>query len=89
MLIFVAGAGLYWGLRSRSQGNTNSVSKATYVGAERCAECHAEESKKWRGSHHAQAMEVATDTTVLGDFHNIRFSDMGLTVGAGERTTLV
>lgn len=42
--------------------------KATYVGAARCAECHAAEDSAWRSSQHAVAMQVARPGTVLGRF---------------------
>lgn len=44
------------------------VSKAHYVGAKTCIECHAEEYKQWMQSDHAKAMGVANDSSVLGDF---------------------
>jgi hypothetical protein len=30
------------------------------VGARSCGECHAEETRRWRGSHHDLAMQEAT-----------------------------
>ena len=42
---------------------------ATYVGQERCTQCHAEQAKAWRTSHHALAMQAANDSTVLGNFN--------------------
>lgn len=47
---------------------------AEYIGGEACADCHANESELWRGSHHDRAMQVATSETVLGDFTNTQFS---------------
>jgi predicted CXXCH cytochrome family protein len=44
------------------------VSSPQFVGSARCTECHADEAAAWQTSHHAQAMQVATDRTVLGDF---------------------
>jgi len=41
---------------------------AHYVGAQACASCHAKETQAWQQSHHAQAMQLANDTTVLGHF---------------------
>jgi predicted CXXCH cytochrome family protein/LSD1 subclass zinc finger protein len=46
---------------------------ATYVGVAACARCHATEARAWLGSHHDLAMQVATDSTVLGDFHDAEF----------------
>ena len=51
-----------------------SVSSLTYVGEKRCAPCHAEEAEAWRHSHHALAMQLASDGTVLGDFKQTRFT---------------
>jgi Flp pilus assembly protein TadD len=59
------------------QGRTTLPSPATYVGAERCALCHAEETALWRNSHHALAMQKMNEATVLGDFRNARFSSNG------------
>lgn len=50
-----------------------------YVGEKACAECHAEEAKRWRGSHHDLAIQEATEATVLGDFHDARFTYGGVT----------
>ncbi len=33
---------------------------ATFVGREKCAPCHAEEDRRWKGSHHDLAMQEAT-----------------------------
>jgi len=52
---------------------------ATYVGAERCAQCHEEQTKTWRNSHHAQAMQLTSDSTVLGNFNDAHFTKGGVT----------
>jgi Flp pilus assembly protein TadD len=54
-------------------------SSHTYVGAERCTGCHASAVDAWRGSHHAQAMQQANKSTVLGDFQNRRLTKDGIT----------
>ena len=41
-----------------------------YVGKESCIECHKTEYNDWMGSDHDLAMDIANDTTVLGDFNN-------------------
>jgi predicted CXXCH cytochrome family protein len=50
-----------------------------YLGAERCAACHAREAALWRGSHHDLAMQEANAASVLGDFGGARFSHAGVT----------
>ncbi|MDG2334332.1 MAG: tetratricopeptide repeat protein [Myxococcota bacterium] len=41
-----------------------------YVDEASCLGCHTLEAEKWSNSHHALAMQVAGDETVLGDFDN-------------------
>ena len=61
---------------------------ATYVGSGACIGCHAAETKAWAGSHHALAMQPATEATVLGDFSGATFEHGGVTTTffrSGER----
>jgi predicted CXXCH cytochrome family protein len=55
------------------------ASSPAYAGQKRCASCHAEETEAWRHSHHALAMQLASDGTVLGDFKDVRFSKDAVT----------
>jgi len=48
-----------------------------FTGAVTCIECHKKEYDLWRGSHHDFAMDIATDSTVLGDFNNFEFRHRG------------
>lgn len=50
----------------------------TYLGSERCAECHEAEYQAWQGSHHDLAMQAPTPETVLGDFNDARFRYNGV-----------
>ena len=52
---------------------------ADYVGSKACGQCHEEAYRAWQGSLHKKAMEVADDSTVLGDFDNARFEHFGVT----------
>lgn len=56
----------------------DSVS-ADFVGREACKSCHELEYSAWTGSDHDLAMDVATETTVLGDFDNVQFTSHGIT----------
>jgi tetratricopeptide (TPR) repeat protein len=67
-----------WSARTAA-GQAVPAQTATYVGAERCASCHKEETKLWRTSHHAQAMQIASDSTVLGNFNDAHFTKDGVT----------
>jgi len=53
--------------------------RATYVGRDTCARCHETQLHQWTGSHHDRAMEVATESSVLGDFSDVEFDHFGLT----------
>jgi len=61
------------------------AAEATYVGASRCAECHAAEAAAWRGSHHDRAMEEANESSVLGDFRDATFRHGGVTTTFSRR----
>jgi predicted CXXCH cytochrome family protein len=49
-----------------------------FVGAARCAACHAAEATAWRGSHHDRAMEEPSEASVAGDFADARFEHAGV-----------
>ncbi|NOQ78894.1 MAG: ammonia-forming cytochrome c nitrite reductase subunit c552 [Gammaproteobacteria bacterium] len=55
-----------------------TISKNNYVGYQACTECHQEEVKQWLTSQHNQAMQHATQVTVLGDFNQATFDNYGL-----------
>jgi len=59
--------------------HAQKMTDAEYVGIDACVECHAEQVKLWRGSHHDLAMQHATDKTVLADFSNTQFTYAGIT----------
>jgi tetratricopeptide (TPR) repeat protein len=76
--VLIGFAGLWAGIvrsaRMRAQR------EATYVGEAACASCHREVAARWRGSHHAQAMQPASDSTVIADFDDATFT-------SGDATT--
>jgi len=43
-----------------------------YMGDNNCVSCHQDEYDLWKGSHHDLAMQVANDSTVLGDFNEVK-----------------
>ena len=53
-------------------------SERRFVGAESCRECHSEQAQDWVGSHHDLAMQVADESTVLGDFGDVTSTHFGL-----------
>ncbi|HWZ86322.1 MAG TPA: tetratricopeptide repeat protein [Thermoanaerobaculia bacterium] len=52
---------------------------ATFVGRATCAPCHAEQERRWTGSHHDLAMQEATGKTILGNFDGASFTHFGVT----------
>ena len=58
---------------------TDTITAATFVGRQACAQCHAREVDLWENSHHDLAMQVADENTVLGDFDNATFTYNGIT----------
>lgn len=68
-----------WAAAAHPPGMKLAAAVVTYVGEERCAQCHAEQAQAWRTSHHAIAMQVANDSNVLGNFNDAHFSKGGIT----------
>lgn len=50
-----------------------------FLGNENCKSCHLKEFNSWEGSHHDKAMQVVSDSSVLGNFNNIKFKSQGVT----------
>jgi len=73
-------AGAWYALSHRSaHGPSVVATPPTFVGSDRCADCHAAQVGAWRSSQHAVAMQHATDQTLLGDFDDASFSHAGMT----------
>ena len=80
----IAGA---WILRPHTQpGSAHPVASVRptpaptpqFADESQCSACHAGQAQRWRGSHHDLAMQVADDTTVLGNFENASFAKDGV-----------
>lgn len=58
----------------------SSVVSATpnYVGDKSCMACHKLETNEWKHSQHAEAMMVADENSVKGDFNNATFNYNGI-----------
>lgn len=50
-----------------------------FVGDAKCQTCHTKEFNDWKVSDHYHAMLPPNDSTVLGDFNNVKFSADGVT----------
>src|SRR5215471_13870496 len=58
---------------NRVTAKSTQNNPAEFVDEALCVSCHAIEASRWRGSHHEQAMQSATTTTVLGAFSGATF----------------
>ncbi|MCK9997350.1 MAG: hypothetical protein KAH56_13825, partial [Candidatus Krumholzibacteria bacterium] len=58
---------------------TLKTAPLTFVGRNECKICHEPEFQSWLNSDHDKAMDVAADSTVLGDFNDARFTSKGVT----------
>jgi tetratricopeptide (TPR) repeat protein len=75
----LCGVGVWrWSVAAHPQ-EMKPAAVATYVGEARCAQCHAEQAQAWQTSHHALAMQTASDTSVLGNFKDAHFTKDGVT----------
>jgi tetratricopeptide (TPR) repeat protein len=68
-------------LRQRIAGASRpvAVSEVTFVGRAACGDCHEQAQQAWSGSNHDNAMAVASDSTVRGDFNDTSFEHDGVT----------
>jgi len=57
----------------------DSAPTPRFVDSQACAGCHAREYAAWKGSQHREAMQVADENTVLGDFNRAPFTYAGVT----------
>ncbi len=62
-------------LKAQTVEPVPTAGPAEFVGSEKCKKCHESDYNKWRGSHHDLAMDVANETTVLGDFSDVSYTD--------------
>jgi predicted CXXCH cytochrome family protein len=73
-----------WMLSRRPDGEVERMARyaaltATYVDDRSCWECHTQQYNDWLGSHHDQAMQIADEETVLGDFDDVTFTHFDVT----------
>jgi predicted CXXCH cytochrome family protein len=75
LVLFGCGKDKY---QNSNSADTFHVQANTYIGSENCIDCHQEASENWKGSHHDLAMQVANDSTVLGDFNDVKIEIDGV-----------
>jgi hypothetical protein len=77
-LIIVFSLPLYVLKEQNRPAAQEEINSATFVTSQACAKCHKKEYEDWQDSHHARAMTVASDETVLGNFENVIFEKQGV-----------
>src|SRR5574341_1027389 len=60
------------------QGTATGPLPLDYLGARSCESCHAEETRRWQGSHHDLAMQEPDEHSVQGDFSGRGFEHQGV-----------
>jgi len=55
-------------VRSVADGDNSYMDEATYLGSEKCIDCHGDQGDPWAGTPHAAAFGNATEDTVVGDW---------------------
>ncbi len=75
----VVAAAVWWLPGPGGSAPSMAAAPPSYVGVEGCVACHEAEYELWRGSHHDLAMQPATESSVLGDFEDTRFTHAGVT----------
>jgi len=61
------------------------IGTTDFIGSAACETCHEQEYRDWRNSHHELAMQVADESTVLGDFDNASFDYFGTSTRFSKR----
>jgi len=73
-----AGLVLLWPIGIKRDPQRAVDAATAFVGSEACAGCHRSQAELWRSSQHKQAMDHATDKSVLGDFNDTSFDHRGV-----------
>ena len=85
-LVAAAAAVILW-LPPPGQGTATGPAPLAFVGVSTCEECHADETRRWRGSHHDLAMQEPSEKTVLGDFDDAQLHLRGRDAPASSART--
>ena len=59
--------------------STKQIPDSHFLGDNNCKECHKEQYKDWKGSHHDKAVQLTDSTSVLGNFNDAAFTSQGVT----------
>ena len=55
-----------------------TMAAASFVGSAACGACHEEQKRSWQGSHHDLAMDLASESSIAGDFDDTEFLHQGV-----------
>jgi hypothetical protein len=72
VVVGLAAGGWWW--NAGRWATPPAIRPAAHVGSPACASCHGDADQRWRQSHHALAMQPATEATVAGDFNGARLT---------------
>lgn len=70
----------------------STIARADYIGPDECGECHRDQLAAWRRSLHATMNQLASPTSIIGDFANVtvRYRDgtVRLTGDGGDKFSM-
>ncbi|MFY0652061.1 MAG: tetratricopeptide repeat protein [Cyclobacteriaceae bacterium] len=66
-------------METASSAESVLETRKSFVGEQRCVECHQDQYHDWEGSHHAFSMQPASSSNVQGNFDNAIFEKDGIT----------
>jgi len=72
-IVIVIAIPLYILLQLYSDKSEVDPNTVEFIGKDRCIDCHKIEYDLWEESDHRKAMEIASDSSILGDFNNSKF----------------
>jgi hypothetical protein len=76
-LVLLGGAFLLAACSEKPAPPKPAAGPPQFVGSAACADCHTTQYSDWTDSHHDLAMQVANETTMLGDFDQATFDYFG------------
>jgi hypothetical protein len=61
-----------------ADGSGATMAAVSFVGAAACGACHEDQKGLWFGSHHDLAMDLASESSIAGDFDDTEFLHQGV-----------
>ena len=79
LLVILCAGTLQYCKPANNESKSNSNEPNSYVGANQCKSCHANQYADWLKSDHFKAIQEPNDSSMLGDFNNKSYQADGVT----------